>query len=442
MICFKAAFRPVATGFFLVFIGYAGQAASSANLPAKPALTGIYTLPPMSLDIFTPPGQSPYNLAAAKARGLKFTDLPSIGSGLARRGDGALFGITDRGPNSHLKSKDSDAERRVFPLPDFCPSIARLELTNGEIRLPQVLPLTGTHGEPLTGLSNSTNEETCYESLDAAKPLPPDPDGVDPESIRCLPGGGFVLSEEYSPSVFVVNPIGRVLVRYTPTSKPLTGAHYPVQPILPDIFCRRRVNRGFEGVALSKDGRTLYAILQSPMGDADDPRYAGSRIIRVLEMDFTDPLHAKVTGIFLLRASAFSDFPGAKKQDKVKISEIEWLAPHRLLVLEQARKEAHVFVADLSNASNVLHRPEAETLRFEDVHTDLGALGIQAAKTTRVFSSAETPGLEAGKIEGMALLQPDVIALANDNDFGIGDNAAEPSKVWTVRIPALLSFEQ
>jgi len=416
---------------------------ANISLP-KAQLTGTYVLPKMSLDGFEEPHLSEAVMEQAKKDGLTFTDLPSIGSGLARRADGALFGITDRGPNSHLKiASNSDEERRVFPLPEFCPAIVRFGLTNDEIRLDEVLPLTDSHGKPLTGLSNDTNEEPCYESLDAPRPLPPDPSGVDPEGIRCLSGGGFVLCEEYAPSILIVSTSGQVLMRYTPTSKPLIGAHYPVQPILPDIFCDRRVNRGFEGVALSSDGKTLYAILQSPMGDSQNPLYANSRIIRILEMDFTNPLHAKVTGMFLLHASKFTDYPHNKRQDQVGISEVEWLAPDRLLVLERAKGRMRLFVADLTKASNVLHRKDAETLLYENDQTDLRALGVRLAKCSWVFDTAEIPAIDTDKLEGVVLLGPDEIALANDNDFGIGENAVgEPSKVWTIRIPALRKFEQ
>ena len=35
--------------------------------------------------------------------------------------------------------------------------------------------------------------------------------------------------------------------------------------VLPAEYSDRRDNRGFEGIALSEDGRTLYAIMQNPL---------------------------------------------------------------------------------------------------------------------------------------------------------------------------------
>lgn len=414
----------------------ASPAAASNPISNDAKWLDTFTLPPTSLDVFAP-AHGHYDLVQAQADGLRFTNLPSIGSGLARRADGVLFGITDRGPNTEVAGG-----KRLFPIPDFCPAMVQLDLTNHVIGLRKIIPLTGTNGEPLTGLSNDRNEEAGFNDTDANQQLMTDPNGVDPESIRCLPDGGFVLGEEYSPSLLVVSPRGRVHMRYTPVSKPLVGANYPVQPILPDILCQRRVNRGFENLALSRDGRTLYAILQSPMGDRADARYAGSRMIRVLQMNFADPLHAKMTGMYLVPTSKFSTFPGATKQDNIKLCDAEWLAPKRLLLLENGPGESRLLVADFNAATNVLNWPAATSLQLEDGQTDLKTLGISPATVTTVFSTKPFPAIDSNKLEGLALLAPDKIALANDNDFGIGENPnGEPSRIWILQVPALLAFE-
>ena len=44
-------------------------------------------------------------------------------------------------------------------------------------------------------------------------------------------------------------------------------------------------------------------ILQSPLGDPDKKRYAESRVIRVLKLDVSRPLDAKVAGEYLALAS-------------------------------------------------------------------------------------------------------------------------------------------
>src|SRR6185295_16897825 len=154
-----------------------------------------------------------------------------------------------------------------------------------------------------------------YLTLTATNPLPFNPDGMDVEDIHTLPGGGFILVEEYGPSVVIVSPTGNVLRRYIPATKTLAGAHYTVSATLPAIFKQRRANRGFEALAISDDGRTAYTMTQSPMGStsAGSP-YRDSRVIRVLRVDISDPMNLQVTGMFVLQMLPVSSFPPGNNQ--------------------------------------------------------------------------------------------------------------------------------
>jgi len=417
-----------------LLISTAFLSGADGNSPAR--LVAAYEMPRTSLNCLVPTGAPPFDLSAAQRNGLAVTNSPSVGSGLARNSKGEIFGITDRGPNALVKSPGNGREHRVLPLPEFAPGIVRLRLDGNALDLQEFIALRDQHGKPLTGRSNEKTDEPCYASADAARPLPADPGGVDPEGIRCLPDGRFLLSEEYSPSILVVSPRGEVLVRYTPKSKPLAGASYPVKPILPDALIHRRVNRGFECLALSADGRTAYVILQSPLGDADDARYAESRLHRVVEFDVTDPLNAQVAGMFLLPATPAHELRDTKKQNQVKLNDAEWLAPRRLLVLEQGKANAHLLIVDLNGATNLLDQPDSGSLTFEDIHSDLASRKIQPAAVTTLLDLGTLPDINSSKLEGLAILSPNEIALANDNDFGIGENASgEPSRVWVVRLP-------
>lgn len=420
--------------FVLAATSFVSLAGAGTNFAVE--LRRVATLPPTSLNQFIPTGAAPFDLAAAQSNGLNSTSSPSVGSGLARDQNGTLFGITDRGPNALVMTGSDGRERRVLPLPEFAPGIVRLNLRGDSLAIREFIPLRNRNGKPLTGLANEASEEPCYNSANAATPLSPDPGGVDPEGIRCLPDGKFLLSEEYSPSLLVVATNGEVLMRYTPVSKPLPGAGYPVKNILPDAITRRRPNRGFECLALSADGRTAYAILQSALGDAEDARYAGCRVHRVLELDVSDPLAARVTGMFLLPASRAGELRGTKNQNQVKLNDAEWLGPRRLLVLEQDKAAARLRVADLSRATNLLGRPDADALVYEDVHTDIIARQINTASVTTLLELDSLPAIDSKKLEGLAILADDEIALANDNDFGIGENkSGEPSRIWVVRVP-------
>ncbi|HWC61610.1 MAG TPA: esterase-like activity of phytase family protein [Verrucomicrobiae bacterium] len=411
-----------------------------AHAQPRATVVAAYTLPRISLSQMGNPDCDEPALARAKTNGLKFTDLPSIGSGLAAAGTNEFWGITDRGPNGI--ANDGENGLRTFPLPQFCPAIFRVRLTGNEIQILQTISLVDSQGKRISGLSNLKGEERLFESPDAKTPIAYDEDGVDPEAIRVLPDGKFLLSEEYSPSILVVGRDGQVLMRYTPTSKPLPRATYPVKAILPEVFAQRRDNKGFENLALSGDGKFAYALLQAPMGDVNEPRYQSSRVIRAVKLDVSNPLQAKVVGEYLALTSRASDYSKSHGQDKISWSDADWIAPEKLLVIERGKGLVKLLLIDFSEATDILGDPQEAKLVFEDSTTDLGKLKVQPATAREIFSTREVPGITSDKIEGLVVLSPTELALSNDNDFGIGENKnGDPSRIWIVRLAAPLPLK-
>ena len=404
------------------------------TLPARESfsLVSSFQLPPTNLGAM---GLQPFtstDAVRARTNGLKFDNLPSLGSGLARVGENEFIGLSDRGPNGEVGG------RRTFPLPKFCPFIARFKLNTGSIKIQNTILLTDTQGRPLTGLSNREGEERLFESAEASTPLPFDPNGVDPEAIRVFPDGKFLISEEYGPSVLVVNTNGQVLMRYVPENKPRPGATYPVHAILPSVLSQRRTNRGFEALALSPDGRTAYVMLQSPLGDESDPKLQNARVSRALRLDLSDPVNARVTGHFLMPLSPATDYDAKLKQAGVKLNDAEWLAPDKLLVLEQAGETARLLVADFSAAGDLRNAPKEDFVEPETAGDDFTKLPVKPA-TVEVWATISGLTKEPTKLEGLAILSPTEIAIANDNDFGLGDNkTGTPSSVWIIRLPRAL----
>ena len=54
--------------------------------------------------------------------------------------------------------------------------------------------------------------------------------------------------------------------------------------------------------------------------------------------------------------------------------------------------------------------------------------------TTVVYSNEETPEVDDFKLEGLAILNRNDVALTNDNDFGIGVPAEASSRMWIIRL--------
>ena len=413
------------------------------NLPVTPSenqharVLATFVLPDTNITWINPNiDLGDLNLAAKN--GYPNPNIPGIGSALVAvpNKPGTFLMMTDRGPNVDAVTRSGKAYGKTFPLPQFTPAIVHVNLTDGKIAPVRAIPIVDARGKPVTGISNDQADELPYAG-DSSAPMPFNPNGLDTEAMQLLPNGQFIVAEEYGPSIAIVDTDGKVLVRYVPEGKSNIGVHYPVKAILPAIYKARRPNRGFESIAVTPDGNTAYAILQSPLGDAKDKRYAKSRVVRILRLDITAPTNAKVTGMFLVLQSEKSAYPETDKQKDLKYSDAVALDQDHLLLLERATKKVKLIVVDLSAATNVFIHQEAGQLTFEREGEHLDKLSITPAQTREVFDSRDVFfQIDTDKLEGLAVLTPSVVAISNDNDFGVGeDNTnAYPSKVWVIRL--------
>jgi len=315
---------------------------------------------------------------------------------------------------------------------------------NDQIVPDAVLPLVNDLGQGVTGIPNSASADTTpFLTPTDVVPLPFNPGGMDIEDIHTLPGGGFILVEEYAPSVVIAGADGHVLRRYTPAGKTLPGANYTVSDTLPAVFNQRRANRGFEGLAVSDDGLTAYIMTQSPMGSTSSGSpYRDSSLIRVLRLNIGNPLNLQLTGEFLFKMLPATDFPNNAARD-LKISASAWVSPDRLLITEGTDKIGFgghkVVLLDLTAATDVLALADASTLPlvYEKVTTDFAALGITLGATSVVADLINNvPEILERKLEGMTILNANEIVISSDNDFGIGDVLGAQTKVYTIRLSA------
>ncbi|MGH8991175.1 MAG: esterase-like activity of phytase family protein [Acidimicrobiia bacterium] len=370
--------------------------------------------------------------AVADDRGIR---LGSLGSGLFRaRGDKPheYWMITDRGPNGQPNDK------RTFAVPDFNPTMVKVRVKGEKIEMVERIPLTTTSGAPVSGLPNFAAVDSPLSdtppapdevphNFDGSAPLGTyNENGLDTEDIVRAPNGDFWIVDEYRPSVIKVAPDGTVLARYVPAGllDEFTGAGYPVFDTLPASHAYRRQNRGYEGLAISPDGSTLFAALQSPLQLPPNPNVGrdsrNTRILR-LEPDGT------VTGEFVYRfepATTFDPTPGNRPRD-MKISALYALSATQVLVLERTDFVAKVYLVDTSAAtdlgswtstgSNLNH---LETLNGDG---QLESNGVTPVVKSLVIDLETVTGMP-DKIESIAVVNPSVLAVANDNDFGLTDN--------------------
>src|SRR4028119_1004639 len=207
---------------------------------------GTYTLPTSGLKADQEramPGQVPDD------RGL---NMGGIFSGLYHTQEdpeNMFYAIADRGPNGQVTvGKD---RRRTFPIPEYNPVIYKLTLQNDQVQIISATPIRTRNGKPVTGLSNTDNDEVPY-TYDGQTRLELNPNGLDIEGLARASDGTFWVCDEYSPSVAHITADGTVVRRLVPEGITL-AADTDVRPVLPAIYAKRRLNRGFEGVTISQD---------------------------------------------------------------------------------------------------------------------------------------------------------------------------------------------
>jgi len=377
--------------------------------------------------------------------------------------------LTDRGPNDdadraladgsgvHCAAKPSG---KVIFLPGFTPEIVKLGVRDGAVRVQERIPLHDGAREA-SGMPNLTVDESTYLQTDAAAKTCTkltgadgviDPFGVDTEGIVVdSRDGSFWLADEYRPSVIRVASDGQLLSRIVPADLPglptasayadavaAAGGTLDVQPLLPGVVNAFRKNRGFEGVALSPDGTTLYTLLQSPMdydslgaSRANRNLARSSPYVRVFRFDVSDPQAPVLTAQWVhLLARGFS---GAVPD---KISDVQWLGEDVLLIQERddARPTAitNHYRVDFTGATNLLGPGPAADLAARttaptlETTSPLPAFVRPGSATLAIDLDAllGAAGLVNSKVEGTAIVpargvHPGLFAAINDNDFDL-----------------------
>ncbi|MFF8022272.1 esterase-like activity of phytase family protein [Streptomyces sp. NPDC007896] len=408
--------RTVAAGVPLAMLAalVAVGTASAQGYPSQPRVTRTATLGDIPLGTFSNallPG------TVGDDRGV---DLGGIGSDIypaGRRGE--FWTVTDRGPNGQIKVDGK--KRRTFPVPGFDPAIVKIRVSGDTVKVLDALPITTSSGKPVTGLSNQAGRDEAPYSYDAQTPLTYNPNGVDTEGIVRSADGSFWLVDEYGPSLVHVSARGRVLTRYVPKGLNLTGTDYPVVEALPAILLHRKVNRGFEGLAQLPGGDLVMAV-QSPLSLPDGAAGDASRTTRLLRFS---PKKRAVTAEYAYRFDPVNVVdPSEDDTSELKISSVVAVGRDRLLVEERTDKAARLQVVELTRGANILGSPwdsDTTSPSLEQLD-DPAASGVPVLAKRLVVDLGTVAGVP-GKIEGIARVDHDTLALINDNDFGMTDGA-------------------
>ena len=416
------------------------------------------------------------NLADPVSTNYNFANLPKLGttskgqdiflggfSGLAFQGTNATNGnlkfatLTDRGPNG-----EPDGQKRPFYLPDFQPEIVNFELnkTTGALSITKRTGLFQADGTTkLTGLPNlqagaNGNAYTDEIGVDLdGKILTNNPLGIDSEGLVIDDNGDYWIVDEYRPAIYQFDVNGKMLDRFIPKGTATAPATFVGgsdtnfaagtfgTEVLPEVYAQRRSNRGFEAVAL--EGNKLYAFIQSAIDNPDFPddrTSRNSRNLRILEFDIVTKT---VTGEYLYLLDSISA-SGNSRTDK--IGDAVSLGNKKFAVVERddiANSDSNklIYQIDLANATNINNTanftlPSGKTIE-QLTESELTTSGIKAVTKNLIANAAKSGYTGVEKLEGLALVDSNTLALINDNDFNVAGTTT-PEKLGLLSLPNAL----
>ncbi|QDT25782.1 hypothetical protein Enr10x_10790 [Gimesia panareensis] len=181
-------------------------------------------------------------------------------------------------------------------------------------------------------------------------PLPPLVERMDPEGIRCSPDHKLYISDEYGPAIYEVTEHGVVCGEMQiPGHFRIAVPHADADQEASLNSQGRQPNKGFEGLALTPDGRYLVAIAQAPLIQDSTPTGKGRK------------RKGQFSRLFVLDLKTGQNQQWAYPLTETKngISEILAISPTEFLVLERdgdGGNEAHfkaVTHVDASEATDV-----------------------------------------------------------------------------------------
>ena len=286
-------------------------------------------------------------------------------------------------------------------------------------------------------ISNFQIAETVkFSNLGAAmNGIAPSPSNVlgnalDPEGVVVHPTSGhFFVSDEYGPSVYEMDRNGAVVKTFTVPARLLPrNAASGVANFANDSgnTAGKRTNRGFEGLAISPDGRYVFAMLQSAMLDEGAGNGSINRIVKF------DAVSGAAIAQYAYQMKRSGQGQG--------ISSLVALNDHEFLVLERnnrgvgvgaafATADKEVYKIDLSGATDV-----------SDIDLDSGSAFTAVTKSAQWLDldinhidldgdgDVESAGKSAEKWEGLSLgprlNDGSYLLLAGtDNDYSVTQNA-------------------
>jgi hypothetical protein len=311
------------------------------------------------------------------------------------------WGLSDRGPGGGTLNYETRVQRFTLDIG------ANGQISNFQVA--QTIKFTGG-GLALNGIApNPTN--VLGRSFD-------------PEGFVINPkNGNFLVSDEYGPSLYEFDRSGKLVRSFTTPANlvPRGAANVPNFADDTGNTQGKRTNRGFEGLAVSPDGKYAFAMLQSAALDEG----AGNGVYnRIVKFDIG-------TGQAVSQYAYRMDTSGQGRG----ISSLVALGNDRFLVLERNNRgigvgatlntaDKAVYAIDLSGAVDVTGLTLPVTGAFAGAVTK-GAKVMDLDANTLAALGGKSPEKWEGLAIGPTLADGKTLVLAGtDNDYSVTQNGS------------------
>lgn len=363
------------------------------------------------------------------------------------RTQNVYYGLSDRGPGGGSLPYDTRVQKFTLDVNRHTGAISRFSLidtilfTNPTQTSPAPIGTPNYNGLNPLGLNGS--KSTLGLSFDS-------------EGFAVALNGNFYVSDEYGPSLYEFAPQGSLVRAFnTPNNlipKTSNGTLNYVDG-RPTITSGRQDNRGFEGLALSPDGSTLFAMLQDPLvneGLNTNNGNSEGRFSRNLRIVAFDTVSGNSTAQYIYQLDNIDDlnvdnsspFNPNQQGRSIGISAITAINDHEFLVIERDNRGIGVDPDAYPTENDVVAKKPVASKRVYKIDltgaTDVSNISLAGTNNlpTGVTAVQKSPFIDiqkalvdAGllipeKIEGLAI-GPQLadgtyaILLGTDNDYSV-----------------------
>ncbi|WP_271008306.1 esterase-like activity of phytase family protein [Paucibacter sp. B51] len=267
--------------------------------------------------------------------------------------------------------------------------------------------------------------QSAGQGLNGLAPKPKNQLGLafDPEGVVINPRTGtFLVSDEYGPSVREFSRSGELIRTFnTPANLVPRNAATGVANYADDTGnnAGKRTNRGFEGLAISPDGKYAYAMLQSAMLDEGGGNGSVNRIVKF------DTATGEAVAQYAYQMKRSGQGQG--------ISALVAINDHEFYVLERNNRGIGVG-AELATADKEVYRIDLTGA------TDVSGLNLSTGSYTKVSKSGQILDLDANTLAALGGKSPEkweglaigpklangnyLILAGTDNDYSVTQNAS------------------